>query len=98
MIFQFRNNRESMEKANFVISNTFKIVLDASEKLFCTESESLSERDVNQINAPHSSHSCDLNNGYNEEQNMLEPQLKYVKMCVLINIRNNLTIFQYFLK
>jgi hypothetical protein len=76
MIFQFRNNRESMEKANFVISNTFKVVLDASEKLFCTEPESLSERDVNEINIPHSSQSYDLNNGFNEEQKIVEPQLR----------------------
>ena len=62
-----------MEKANFVISNTFKVVLDASEKLFCTESESLSERDENEINFPHS---YDLNNGFNEEQKIVEPQLR----------------------
>ena len=40
MIFQFRNNQRSIEKANFIISNNFKRILDASEKLFWSETQS----------------------------------------------------------
>ena len=72
---QFRNSHESIEKANYIISNNFKRILDASEKLFFTDAQYRHEQEMVSLNSSQSFFIMD-NSFKNENEEVVESGLK----------------------